>query len=85
LSSLGGGGTVGDGAGLSLVLLQTRVYFSILYIIHPPPAGTPSKGRQQSQTTCPPLGEMARSDGGGLSLILLQNIIYLLRINKSID
>ena len=47
------------GGGLSLVLLQTRVYFSILYIIHPPPTGTPSKGRQKVQPNCPPLGEVA--------------------------
>jgi hypothetical protein len=27
-----------DGGGLGLILLQTRVYFSILSIIHPPPS-----------------------------------------------
>ncbi len=46
LSSFGGGGTKCRWWILSLILLQVIVCFSILNIIHPPPTGAPSKGRQ---------------------------------------
>jgi len=33
---------------------------------HPPPAGTPSKGRQKTQIDCPPSPACGRQGGGSL-------------------